>query len=631
MGCGASAAALASDLESSRLEVERLHRELKASEKCRATLEQQLKEEDAAASLSVEVAAPTARAQASATSELVECEAVVSVEPSCPSPVVKEPPEAGNRRDGTGPLLGLAPQEEQVVPQEMDRSEHGHQVELPGIVVHDIEDMTSPAHVSVGDEKADGDKLEEGQYLSLESTASTCSPALLTKSASICSQCFCETTSLFLDPSDLNQYCKNCWIEYYGHSPLHPEPALVPIEVSEPLAEELLAEAWSEQILPGWPPPLVQSSRELAEEPEIWTHVRVRLRRDVCGGHAREHFSKCLASGELLAQRYRVSHPIGEGHFTKAFDARDLKEDKQVCIKRHRNLPIEALGDLYVIRQRLQEVDPGGNFFPVLFDAFYDSVGFTVESMLEGRNCLAIASEQLGFFQDLGKLRLVAFGALSGLVMLDKAGIVHNDIKPDNLIWTEGSRAGGPRVKIVDFGCARIDQRHESGRNWALAEGGAGHLGKWAPEMTLRLAIGHRADIWGTAVSLCELLCGRMVWRTEMDTAEVVMTQALGLCNLRDGVPPSLLRRSPLDVRQLYTPAPRHWPLRRNACGQVETLRPVRWGLEQVLGQGWQSTDKLELGQLLIAALVLDPSFRPSAAELLECCSFLNPKIHEEC
>ena len=33
----------------------------------------------------------------------------------------------------------------------------------------------------------------------------------------------------------------------------------------------------------------------------------------------------------------------------------------------------------------------------------------------------------------------------------------------------------------------------------ALAEGGAGHLGKWSPEMTLRLPIGHRSDIWGAA------------------------------------------------------------------------------------------------------------------------------------
>eukprot|EP00438_Fugacium_kawagutii_P030289 Skav235052 [mRNA] locus=scaffold3697:82127:91955:- [translate_table: standard] len=151
----------------------------------------------------------------------------------------------------------------------------------------------------------------------------------------------------------------------------------------------------------------------------------------------------------------------------------------------------------------------------------------------------------------------------------------------------------------------------------ALAEGGAGHLGKWSPEMTLRLPIGHRSDIWGVAVTLCELHCGRVVWRSEVDSAEVVMAQALGLCNLRDGLPPSLLRRSPLDVRQLYTPAPRHWPLRR-AVAHLEAVRPKRWGLEQILGQHWQDSAKLEFGQFLLAALVLDPAFRPSAEDLLE-------------
>eukprot|EP00439_Symbiodinium_sp_Y106_P080614 s1077_g19.t1 len=602
MGCGASASAsLAKDLERSQLEVEKLQKELQESEHCRTVLEKRLKAEPLL----------NGRAKAGSNSDLLaeRCEAVVAVEPS-PTPI-----EEHSELLIDAPGLPCVAELENVADAQQ-AGDAGHQVELPGIVVHEVE-------VSAG-----GDKTEGQQQVSLESTASTCSPGVLTKSASTCSQCFCEAASLFLDPSDLNQYCESCWIEYYGHPPSRSELALVPVEVSEPLAEEVLAEAWSEQILPGWPPPFV-SSRVLPDEgPETWTFVRMRLRRDICGGHAREQLSSFgLATGEVLAQRYQVEHPVGEGHFTKAFQARDLKEGRQVCVKRHRNLPIEALSDLYVLGQRLQEVDPGGSFFPILVDAFYDSVGYTVESMLEGRNCLALSTE-LSFFQDLGKLRLVAFGALSGLVMLDKAGVVHNDIKPDNLIWTE-AHGSGPRVKIVDFGCARLDHRHESGRNWALAEGGAGHLGKWAPEMTLRLAIGHRADVWGTAVSLCELLCGRTVWRSEMDTAEVVMTQALGLCNLRDGVPPSLLRRSPLDVRQLYTPAPRHWPLRRNASGQMETLRPKRWGLEQVLGQGWQSSEKLELGQLLIAALVLDPAFRPSATELLQCCSFLNPKIHE--
>ncbi|CAE8584008.1 unnamed protein product, partial [Polarella glacialis] len=316
-----------------------------------------------------------------------------------------------------------------------------------------------------------------------------------------------------------------------------------------------------------------------------------------------------------------------------AFLAVDTKECKTVCLKRHRNLSVESLADLFVLGNRLAEVDPGGEVFPKILDAFYDIIGFTVEDLLEGQNCLSKAQQEPEFFTDLRNLKTCAVGALRGLEKLDQAGVVHNDVKPDNLMWVEAggsSSSSTARVKIVDFGCARLDQREENGRNWALSEGGAGHLGKWSPEMTLRLPITHRGDVWGVAISLCELFCSRFVWRSEQDTAEVVLAQALGICNLKDGLPSSLLRRSPLDVRQLYTPAPRHWPLRRNTRGQLEALRPVRWGLDQVLGHGWQETHKGELGQLLEAALIIDPTFRPSASNLLRRCIFLQPVVEKE-
>jgi len=148
--------------------------------------------------------------------------------------------------------------------------------------------------------------------------------------------------------------------------------------------------------------------------------------------------------------------------------------------------------------------------------------------------------------------------------------------------------------------------------------------------MALRLPITHRGDVWGMAISLCELLCGRFVWRSEADTAEVVLAQSLGLCNLRDGLPSTLLRRSPLDVRQLYTPAPRHFPLRRNEYARLEVLSPCNWGLEQVLGEGWQETDRFELGELLFHALVIDPELRPSAADVLKCRFALRPDAGSE-
>lgn len=213
----------------------------------------------------------------------------------------------------------------------------------------------------------------------------------------------------------------------------------------------------------------------------------------------------------------------------------------------------------------------------------------------------------------------MARGALKGLVLLDRAGVVHNDVKPDNIIWIQAADASqSAMVKIVDFGCARLDQREDGGRNWSLAEGGAGHLGKWSPEMALRLPISHRSDVWGLAVSICELHCGRFVWRSEADTTEVVVAQSIGLCGLKDGLPSSLLKRSPLDITQLYTHAPRHLPLRRTATGLLEALRPTAYGLEQVLGDDWQEQGKADLMEFLRASLIVDPQDRPSAAQLLQ-------------
>jgi len=480
---------------------------------------------------------------------------------------------------------------------------------------------------------------------SMSSTVSTCTPHANTAGTlTTCHQCGIEAdpwgaksnggeaSDLFLDGSDMNRYCQHCWAEYYGQPPGKGElQALVGVEVAEIWAEDRLSQLWAEHVLPGWPPAMVHSTPSPPYgEGEEWSCVNVRVRRETVGPHAREqnNIDGRPYSGETLAQRYRIKHVVGEGHFTKAYMAEDLQQQGLVCVKRHRNLSVEALADLVVLAKRMQEQDEGGTLFPHHIDAFYDIVGYTVESLMEGRNCLHVAQSDANFFRSMRNLQHVAVGALRGLAALERAGIVHNDVKPDNLMWTEVFAVDGsgssPCVKIVDFGCARLDMREEPpGRNWSLAEGGAGHLGKWSPEMALRLPITHKGDVWGVVISICELHCGRFMWRSEGDTAEVILAQAIGLCSLTGGLPASLLRRSPLDVRQLYTPAPCHFPVRQNALGQLEALRPTRWGFEQVLGDGWREGAKVELGEFLETALVVDPAYRPSASQLLEHSAFV--------
>jgi serine/threonine protein kinase len=472
---------------------------------------------------------------------------------------------------------------------------------------------------------------------SMDSTASTCTPAALASShtGAVCHNCGCEAGDLFVDSTDNNRYCERCWVDYYGQSPTRELQPLVHVEVQEYWYEDRLAQIWSENLLPGWPPPVALAAPSTPYEGELWSNVSIRVRRDIVGSHAREqcHGDRPYA-GEVLAGRFRVKNSVGEGHFTKAYLADDLTTGAQVCLKRHRSLTVEALADLVVIGRRIEDIDSGGYLFPKLLAAFYDLATITVESLIKGRNCLSVSQRDPTFFHDMGHLRVVAQGALDGLVHLDRAAVVHNDVKPDNLLWVEGPLVGGVQVeptsvRIVDFGCARLDQREEPGRNWSLAEGGAGHLGKWSPEMTLRLPITHRGDVWGLAVSLCELHCGRFVWRNEADTAEVVLAQALGLCGLTEGIPSSLLRRSPLDVRLLYTPAPVHLPLRRNSLGQLEALRPSAFGLEQILGASWRKNGKRDFGDFLQTALIIDPAHRPAASQLLERCKFVSFSVDE--
>lgn len=485
----------------------------------------------------------------------------------------------------------------------------------------------------------------------MDSTASTLTPvAAAVQPAPVCRQCTCEVTELFVDPTDNFQYCEQCWIDFYGSRPSRQDIShLVEVEVAEHWHEDLLATTWSDRPIPGWPPPMAaHSRRNTRESREVWTTVGLRLRRGIVGSYARERTTTVEPDrGEILAQRYEIKQVVGEGHFTKAFWALDQQTGTRVCVKRHRGLTMEALSDIMVLSRRMEEVDQDGVFFPKFIDAFWDQVGFTVESLIEGRNCMAVANEDPTFFKKPEHLRIVAVGALQGLALLEQAGVVHNDIKPDNLLWVEafpprevshesavlGSSSsnsfGAPQVRIVDFGCARLDHREEPGWNWALAEGGAGHLGKWSPEMVLRLPITHCTDVWGLGVSLCELHTGRYVWRNEADTAEVVLAQAIGLCNLRSGLPQSLLRRSPLDIRQLYTPAPLHLPLRRNAAGRLEALKPKRWGLVQILGERWQQSKKAPLGEMLLAILAIDPAERPSAIELVTTMMYLQAQTVE--
>jgi serine/threonine-protein kinase len=98
---------------------------------------------------------------------------------------------------------------------------------------------------------------------------------------------------------------------------------------------------------------------------------------------------------------------------------------------------------------------------------------------------------------------------LTGLAAAHEAGVVHRDLKPDN-VWLTTQPDGRPLVKLLDFGLAKL-RSLDPGGNVSLTLPGTvlGTPGYMAPEQLAGKEAGQRADIFAVGVMVVEALTGR--------------------------------------------------------------------------------------------------------------------------
>ena len=136
-------------------------------------------------------------------------------------------------------------------------------------------------------------------------------------------------------------------------------------------------------------------------------------------------------------------------------------------------------------------------------DVTEDGAPFLVMELLDGEPLTARAERTESF--DVGELLRIVDAILDVLAAAHACGIVHRDIKPDNLFLLRDGR-----VKVLDFGIARM--RQEPGGSLKTRTGSTlGTLTYMPPEQVKGLAIDARADIFAVGATLFRLLSRRRI------------------------------------------------------------------------------------------------------------------------
>ncbi len=216
--------------------------------------------------------------------------------------------------------------------------------------------------------------------------------------------------------------------------------------------------------------------------------------------------------GKVIADRYRVVRKLGEGGMGEVFEATHIYLDKAFALKLLR--PEITANPEAVVRfhQEARSAASIGHDNIVNVEDFGrlpDGSVYLAMELLRGRSL----AERLRVEPPLSTEECLGFAlqVCEGLAAAHAKGIVHRDMKPENVFLTE--KQGLVICKILDFGIAKVTGEGSSSLTRTGAIFGTPHY--MSPEQALGKSLDHRADIYSLGVILFEMATGRVPYQAE--------------------------------------------------------------------------------------------------------------------
>jgi eukaryotic-like serine/threonine-protein kinase len=238
--------------------------------------------------------------------------------------------------------------------------------------------------------------------------------------------------------------------------------------------------------------------------------------------------------GEVLADRYELEELVGTGGMSSVFRAHDRLLDRKVALKiLHQQYSSD---DDYVERFRREARSVAAlshpNIVTVIDRGEHEERQFIVFEYVEGENLKRLI-ERRGPSPVPAALEL-AIQIARGLAFAHQQGLVHRDVKPQNVLLN-----GDGRAKVTDFGIARSLDVQRGMTQTGTVLGTSDYI---APEQAQGQRVDEHTDVYSLGVVLYELLTSEVPFPGENFVA-------VAMRHINEEPPPVLAKRPDVSPR----------------------------------------------------------------------------------
>jgi serine/threonine protein kinase len=224
--------------------------------------------------------------------------------------------------------------------------------------------------------------------------------------------------------------------------------------------------------------------------------------------------------GQIIDKRYQLESLIAVGGMGAVYRAKRLSIGDEVAVKILHDFfsGDQAASDRFQREAQMAARLKHPNAVNIYdFGTTDEDLRYLVMELVEGQSLREIIDKQ-------GVLPFSAVADITTQVCaaLDEAhrcGIIHRDIKPDNIIVH--NTLNGLRVKVLDFGIAKL-RDNTAATNLTQTGSIMGTPHYMSPEQCLGEELDQRSDIYSIGIVIYQMLCGRLPFNAPVTTAVVV-------------------------------------------------------------------------------------------------------------